>query len=174
MGFLEEEDLPVTKCHVLLGLGGWPGSVGYIPTCNLVYQCSYLLSQLLPAPKDLSESNHTRPQHPGLQGFISWKNHKGVAPSTAKPFFSLSGQVLGATSRKPLRLPWPSARPSPRCPSFPQPWVIQTGVGCPTAAGNWLHLLERPFEVQRVAHVALQGLGAGRALSHPGLRPALW
>lgn len=107
VGFLEEEDLPATNCCVFLGLGGRPGSVGYIPTCDRAYQCSYLRSQFLPPPRDLSESIDTRPQHPGLQGFISGKNHEGVAPSAAKPFFSLSSQDLGAASRKPLRLTWP-------------------------------------------------------------------
>lgn len=107
MGFLDKEDLPATNHWMFLGLGGQPGSVGYIPTCDLVYQCLYLLSQLLPLPKDLSGSTDTRPQHLGLQRLSSWKNHEGGAPSPPNPFFSLSSQNLGAASRKPVQLTWP-------------------------------------------------------------------
>lgn len=74
------------------GLEGQPGSVGYIPMCDLVYQCSYRLSQLLPPPKDSSGSTPIGPQHCGPQQRVPKERHP---PQPAFPFFLPAVMIWG-------------------------------------------------------------------------------
>lgn len=145
MDFLEEEDLPGANCYVFLRLRGQPGSVGYIPLYDLIYRPSYLLSQVLPPPKDLFESTHTPWTLWATRIYFTKESQSSSTLPNQAILLSLrgSGGCLQETSQTNLAL---STRGL--LPSFPQPWVIQAGAGCCTAAGNWLHLLERSFEVQ--------------------------
>lgn len=152
--------MPEANCSVFLETGG---SEGYIPLCDLVYQCSYLLAQILLPPRDLFESMLPRPQHPRPQGFISLKKSqkRGTLPSQALlfPREDLGASPLQEVSETDLGL----GCPGPCSLSFPQPWLIQAGVGC------CLQLQEagcicwnRPLKFNRAAHVVLQRRGRGQ------------
>lgn len=116
VGLLEKEDLPEANCSVFLETGG---SEGCIPKCDLVYQRSYLLAQVLPPPRDLSEPMLPRPQHPRLQGFISLKKSqkRGTLPnqSLLLPKEDLGVSPLQEVSETDLAL----GCPGPCSPSFP-------------------------------------------------------
>lgn len=107
-------------------------------------------------------------QHPRLQGFISLKKSqkRGTLPNQVLlfPREDLGVSPLQEVSETDLAL----GRPGPCSPSFPQPWLIQAGVGC------CLQLQEagcicwnRPLKFNRAAHVVLQRQRAGTAVSHP-------
>lgn len=128
MGFLEEEDLPATNHWVFLGLGGQPGSVGYIPTRDLIYQCFYLLSQLLPLPKDLSGSTDTGPSTRGYGvEFVEESRRSGTLPT--QPTFLSEQSESGGRLQEACQTNLDLSTVWPRSPSFPLPWVIQNWCG---------------------------------------------
>lgn len=84
VGSLEEEDLPAANCCTFLGLGGSPGSVGYIPVCDRVYQCSY---RSLNSFLHLKTALPLRPWGPNTMRYSHELQRNGTLPGQAFPFF---------------------------------------------------------------------------------------